>query len=701
MRLGWALGLAALAGCTSTLDGNLRQGYETIEQGGDSTRTATTLLDVTAEGYLGPDLEYRVGERAVYTDRSADIGGGEIDETETVNQPSVETILTSGPLRWTQSFEIQDTNTEGDPLPDNDRLRTWLLEKVEWAPEEWPTLSARVERRTDEDDLFTDREEINSLVTVQDAVGPFEWLYELETRSSMDENANIDRQAIDHRLRGTWRDELFDERLSTSVSVNLEQGYDDTTYGGPDTGLPPGEVPAVQGLSGLDTLPALSTLDPNPALIDSDENTPAGINIGGFASGGQTFWNMGVDLGFARSIDKVTLTVAEEVPGFLVNQFSFSVWTSADNNIWTLVQGAVPYTYDDVNRRFRLSIPTVTGIYLKVVNELSPPGAPAVEVTEMRVFSTAGATNTSTQDRDDYLRNVLGNFSWRTTDTLTLGWNVLAERSGTEFNDVTQKDEQRLDNTLSALWAPHEKVDLSLRAENQDIQDDVLFDQRVTQLSGVLTYRPLETLDIALSQLWSERDYDPTGTTRNQNTQVRATALLLEDLEAEAGYEWLASEDEGVDIDTDRDVIFASLIARLSPKLDVTLSWRDENAKQSGPNVTLDNLDSDDFELLALWRLSQLVTAETRLTWRNTPEGSGVDQNWRLDWVPLPDGSIDLQFDLLRRVDGIQELTTDQYSAQVKWLINPKANFNASWATQIPEDEARSNLFSFALNLRF
>ena len=49
---------------------------------------------------------------------------------------------------------------------------------------------------------------------------------------------------------------------------------------------------------------------------------------------------------------------------------------SAEPPSWTLVQGTVPYTYDDVGRRFRLSFAPVTGLYLKVVNEVSPPGAP-------------------------------------------------------------------------------------------------------------------------------------------------------------------------------------------------------------------------------------------------------------------------------------------------------------------------------------
>jgi hypothetical protein len=644
-----------------------------------------------------------VGDRITRTDQTLEGGGTKAEETRSLHQPSVETVLTSGPITWTQTFEVQDTRTSSNVSPDVDRLRTWILEQVEWAPQAWPRLTARLDRRTDEDDLFTDREEIYTLLQLDDARGPFDWLYAFETQTLRDNNVDGERFGAENRLRAGWRDELVDGALYSSVILNSRVRQDTNEFDQPGTGVPPGEVFPTQGLALVDTTPNFAVLASNPALIDGDELTPVGINIGGFVSGGQTYWNIGVGIGLNATIDKILLTTEEEVDPFLVEQFSFSVWTSNDNDSWTLVQGTVPYVYDDVNRRFRLSFTPVTGLYLKVVNEVSPPGAPAVQVTEMRIFGPDGAGGGgSTTESNLYEHNVRANFNYRGVDNVSLTWDIFGQLAGNEYNGDTTRDEHRLDNSLNALWAPADRVDVSLRAENRNIQDKIRPDELVTVLGGTVEYRPLDTLDVGASYTWSDREFALTGDYTSEAAQLRSTARLLDDLEAEISLEHIVQDDQGLQIETTRDILTLGLVARVTPRFDLTLRWSDTDAALAGPGAD-ESLDpsSQTWELLGLWRMTDLLTGEVRLLYRDAQFGEGLDENYRLSWLPLPDGSVDIQLDVLRRVDGLQELSTDTYSVLVQWLINKRTWLNFTYGAQIPEEADRTDLFTVVLNVRF
>ena len=644
-----------------------------------------------------------MGDRISYTDIQVEAPGVDGSETQLLHQPAVETVLRSGPLTWTQTFELQDLSTTSNIADDSERLRTWMLQKVEWGPEEWPRLTARLDRRTDENDLFTDREEIYTVLQVDDARGPFEWLYAFETQSITDQNVGSERLGFENRLRARWQDELLDGDMFSSVTLTGRVRQDTNDFDGPSSGVPPGEVFPIQGLADVDTTPSFGVLPGNVALIDGDESTPAGINIGGFVSGGQTFWNIGVGIGLNATIDKVLLTTEEEVPSFLVDQFSFSVWSSSDNESWTLVQGSVPYVYDDVGRRFRLSFSPVTGLYLKVVNEVSPPGAPAVQVTEMRIFGpSGGASGSSKDERDVYEHNVRANFNYRGIDSVSMTWDVFGQLAGGDANGMTTRDETRLDNSLSALWAPLERVDVSLRAENKNIRDSVRPDEFVTVLGGTVEYRPLDTLDVGASYTWSEREFGPTGDYTSDAAQVRSSARLLKNLEGEVSFEHVVQDDQGLEIETTRDIVSAGLVARVTPRLDLTVRWSNTDAQVAGAGAgSATDPSSQNYEVLALWRATDLITTEARLVWRDAPAGTGLDENYRISWLPFPDGSVDVQLDALRRVDGFQELSTDSYSFLVQWLINQRTRLTFNWGALIPEDAERTNVFNVVFNFRF
>ena len=108
-------------------------------------------------------------------------------------------------------------------------------------------------------------------------------------------DVDVERDRIEHVLRTTYRDDFYDGRLSTTASFFLEDRRSTTHVPSSGTVVSDSITP-LAGLSLLDQTPEVGSLESTPSLIDGDESTPTGINIGGFPSGGITDWNIGVEL---------------------------------------------------------------------------------------------------------------------------------------------------------------------------------------------------------------------------------------------------------------------------------------------------------------------------------------------------------------------------------------------------------------------
>ncbi len=162
------------------------------------------------------------------------------------------------------------------------------------------------------------------------------------------------------------------------------------------------------------------TLDPNAALVDGNDTSSAGVNIGGFSSGGEEDWNLGARLPPGSTIDTIHVTTVDTVDAVFASQYVFTVWVSDDNAFWTQVANIAAPDYDVVLRSFRLSLPPVSSQYVKVVNRTSPATAPAVLVSELRFFAspTSASPTITTHDETESATAAL---SYRVTDQVTLG----------------------------------------------------------------------------------------------------------------------------------------------------------------------------------------------------------------------------------------------------------------------------------------
>jgi len=695
--LALAAACTAFPGCISGPLQAVRSNAQSTTTGPDRTKTLSNLVELSAHDTLGPDLEYRVSEQYIGTLQTVEAGGISTHEQSSQSRPTAELVLSDGPLRWSQRFEVLDNHTQFDPGGDNHLVRTDMLEKFEWSPAGMPHFTGWVDQRTVADDTYLDQNLIETLLQVQQATGDIDYQYSWQRQQAQDLRSGVDNDRDDHTLRASWREESLDGRFNSTVGVFFEQR--NGRLEGASTTTPGLEIFPLQGFSAIDPTPQIASLPANPALIDANDTSSAGINIGGLGSGGELAWNIGLRLPAGSSVDTLLLTTVDEIPSNLVNQFAFSVWASSDNTFWSPVSSSVTYFYDPVVRSFRMTIPPVTQPYLKIVNSAAPPAAGAVLVSEMRSFTAASVNSTLVKSRDQ-MQNATTSVSWRLNDKLTLGYDLLLQTADTNNAGQQTRDETRVENGIWALWSPLRKVDLNTRLSDAVVRDPIVQDESLRTANAVLSYHPIERLDLSTSYTNSLRQVNGEDNLHSWTAQTLVSAQLLDTLRADLTLERSMQDDIANLRQVDHWVAGVALVAKITPRLELTLGYHDDQAEVAGAGAAaVPNPSEKRTQMIWLFRPSTQLTLQSELDWITNFAGSGLDQRTRLDWLVFEDGALDVQLDLDRIDTQSSTLNkTDLMRALMRYTMTPRAYFELSFSVQDPSDAERTEIVALGFN---
>lgn len=694
----WFVAGAALSSCVSGPVRTVRSNIEQVESGPIKSFNQSNLIDLAAQDHIGPDLEYRFADTATFQTQRIDSGAGTNHDEVSLHRPALELALTQGPLLWSQTYRMQQDRTLVDAGIDNELVRKDILQRLDWTPEGLPQVSAWFNVRTLEDEFFVDQRVLESRLAISQQVGAFGYSYNLRDERVEDLVRNADSTRLEHILRGTYDERHLDERLSTTLSVFLTER--DFSLEVPLGTAPSVQVFATQGLADIDLTPQVSTLPSNAALVDGNPNASAGIDIGGIAGGGQLFWNMGIELPPGGAVDVLELQTLAAVPQNLASQFAFSVWASDDNTFWTLVQGSAAFVYDPALLHFRISIPRVSNRYVKLVNTASPAAAPQVLVTELEAFQLGAGATSATTRTDDSLESATGNFSYRVSDTVRVGYDAFVQSADTRSAGTAIRDELRLDNGLWAAWTPSAKFEGNLRLAEQRIEDDIQRDERTQSVLSVLTWRPLRTLDVDLSYNASDRDINGLDNNHIEATQLLATAQLLRTLRSELLFERNVTEDQANLRRIGRWIASLGLIAQLTSQVELTLRARNDDADTSGAGASqIPDPSEQRYGCAVLYRPTERLIVEIELNWLDNFAGAGLDQRFNIDWIPFEGGSIDLQFDYDRTQNrSINDATTDRWRAAARWTLDPRTFLELQYFANLPDNAPRTEVLQLAFN---
>ena len=511
-----------------------------------------------------------------------------------------------------------------------------------WRPEGLPSIDAQIRRRNlyDSDKDFRDSKEdlisLNSKYQYQGLRLDYFGTY-LHRR---DDLIDLDVTQYTHSGRASYADSFFSNRVALSTNYNiLYQGTKTKTTGG---GFVNTQAFPTGGLSRIDdTLPPTPvTLDANPALIDGNTTASAGIDL--VSNVPLVRRQIGLDFLIPQEVNQLLVWVDREITSTVASSFTWDVFISEDNSVWTHWAGPMAGTFGPFENRFEINFPNVIPPrrYIKVVttpllrSSLVPPD---LFVTELQAFvrtpaaDLKGKTSTTTHNYDLDVKT-------RILDNPSLFYEVYYS-----FNRQEPSGQQRWD-LINSLYTAHRFNEVFSGRAKVGIENGKEFDEKRLAyiFDAAIMADPLRTLHNSL--IFNGREETIGGRPNNTNSIILYnTAQLYKgvDINLNGGVTFTKEESE-----KERDFLI-NFQTNIVPHRTMTLGLNYSNiisrrtggdqGSSSGYTQTLDfNLSYNPFRTLNLIAFIQYLNEKG--------QKDRVLQNYAVNWSPFPDGA--LQFNI-------------------------------------------------------
>ena len=385
-----------------SLNGLLDVGYaksdlKTRDSSGATTQTRLSTFSqqyrLTLNKSFFPNLNLTGGGIFEKVISDSDTGGQETTSTDTKIKPFFDlrlaTPLYNAGVGYSRTED--ERKASGSPSTTNVNERYYAI--LGWKPEGFPDWYARLENSDtfDKARVSNDLSTKQALLTVHYAYKGLDLRYQPSVKDQIDRIADIEQKNLTHNVRASYAGSFFQGR--TFLSANYEMTRTETEIIASGAGEVSFPLFPLSGLSALDDTPAEGVLDPNPALIDGNLTASAGMNIGLPPLGGDIRpRNMGLDFLIPTETNTLFVWVDRELPPEISGAFSWEVYASPDNRVWTLVTTVISASFGPFQNRFEIRLPSVTSRYVKVVTRpltsivTRAPEFPDIFVTELQAF---------------------------------------------------------------------------------------------------------------------------------------------------------------------------------------------------------------------------------------------------------------------------------------------------------------------------
>jgi hypothetical protein len=512
--------------------------------------------------------------------------------------------------------------------------------------------------------------------------------------------------STDHRVRAT---ELLLDNGITFTGLGTTIGL---------------SVPAVAGLSAVDDTPITDPLANNPALVDGDSTTGAGVNIG-FTPGDVRLRNVGLDFGAAVTVNRLQVSVDGFGPGVLpadiTTFYTWQVWTSANNLNWSLQATVAPAVFSPLDRRFVINIAPLTTRYIKVAVRPVPGGIigttntslfPTIFITEVQAFndSATAGTLSGTQQR---LRQLVRSHSLDVNVILLRAPSLLYYRFNGEYQEFETSAVTTTRYVLSnGLFLSHRFNQVFSGSANAsyEIGEENNATRRAVLYYASLSATPLKTLTDSLvfsgHREWLSTSRTATGTTTTAETTLTTNSLVLYntaqlyrgiDATLNLGA-LLASEDQQGGSSTQRREMYVNLGTAISPHPALTMTayylgklthTSGDTAGTTGAETSADSTQNTLDLGLSFTPFRALTLSATASIVSQTGQPTTVNQNYSMSWAPFPDGT--LQLAMFYAESHLADDTTSRIvQPTVRWYMSSKRRSYLDVGYQLNTSDSRS-----------
>lgn len=690
----WAATLALAPGAASAQEGLVERLTAVLETNVSSTTTKTTdtvsgtvtkrtfdnvfpRLTVNAETMLYPSLRLSTGGvfevNALF---SPDKGG---DTTITKLRPFFELRSTSpilapgfGYYRREERSRVAGVSTLGFVSEDYTGF-------LAWKPDGLPQTNFQFVRTNTFDigrNFLDTTKDFGSIIS-RYAYKSLNAYYLGSSLDTTDRLQGVDTHQVSNGGRVDYSQSFFDKRLLWNTTYNVAHLSLSTESTGASGEVAVPVIPS-GGVSSLSDTPVTARLSPNPLLVDSNLTAAAGINLGLPPVGADAqARNIGLDFLNPTEINRLLVWIDRELPREIVDTFSWDVYSSPDNLLWTREATVPTARFGPFENRFQIDFQSITARYLKVVvRPLSgaiPEASryPDIFVTEVQAFLTRPAGEVP-----GTIASTSQNF---TTDVRYRMMDSVFYEGSYWFNDAgaSSPARQLLSNGVSVnhrfgrMWGAYARGALEQGTEPAG--------HRVAGVSNAtLTFEPIRTFTASL--LYTGRNERIDGRPNDRRgVSVQTNSQLYRGIDLQFGLGWNRTTRENGESLRDR---FLNLAATVIPRSSMTLtvSYSGSSTDRSGlpgsqqeyrTKRVLATLSYDPIRTLHVVVSEQVEAGET--------DQRRIFTNVGVNWSPFPDGSLQFFVAYNEALRPLEFGTERNFRPGVRWWFSRRSYLDLSY----------------------
>lgn len=661
------------------------------DRSGITTKTESSRFSQRYRIFLNksiyPRLFLNAGGLFERVDGDSDTGNLHTDFTDTTVRPYANLTLTTPLYRVGVGYSRREDEQRSSLSPSTTDVNEVYDASLRWRPVDYPELRITYSRTNlyDEAHMFQDSTTDRVLSTLQYEYKGLDLRYQPSYTETTDRIESLDIESFTQNARATYSGSFFRDRISLSGNYEITHNKTKITDQG-GTGEVSFPLFPLLGLSAIDDTPDEGALDPNAALINGILTASAGINLGLPPPGGDTRpRNMGLDFVNASEMNTLFVWVDRELPAEIADSYSWDIYTSTDNENWTLVTTVFPAPFGPFQNSFEIRFQNVTSRYVKAVTRplaVTVPGAsgfPDIFVTELQAT----------------LRKSAGEVTGETTRTLQNGSVDMRARLLDhpslfyEFSffvtdvDPPSRTSYTMTNGLSVSHRFSRKLSASGRVAREDSDDDIV--KRDAYLyTASLTADPLKTLRHVL--LFTGRNEDVSEESQDSYFLfLRNTARLYRgiDVFVNGGFGRTKS---GADLEQDSYTLNFGASFVPNRKLTLTLNFNGTRSERTGggrPDETTDDRRGDAGLSYRPFQNVYLTASVSRVEKQDRKD---TLQNYALNWSPFPSGALRFNFAFNQALTTDDDAKTRSTIPSLRWNVTNRIFFDLAY--QYIETEA-------------
>jgi hypothetical protein len=678
---------------------------KSTDASGNTVKTDTQLansrfqLDINTK--IFPNLRLRAGGIAEGTWSAFDDKTNDIVTRATVLnfRPYIDLTLETPLYTASVGYLRRQERTEVFHSPSVTLINDEYYAILGWRPEGLPSIDAQIRRMNlyDSDKDFQDTKEdfisLNSKYRYQGLRLDYFGTY----LHSRDDLIDLDVWQYTHSGRASYSDSFFNNRVALSTNYNIL--YQETKTKTAGKGIVTTQAFPSGGLSKIDDIPTPITLDANPALIDG--NTTAGAGIDLVANVPLVKRQIGLDFLNPTEVNQLLVWVDRELTPTIASSFTWDVFISEDNSVWTHWAGPMTGSFGPFQNRFEINFLNVIPPkrYIKVVTTpllRSPLVPPDIFITELQAFlktpaaDVKGKISTTTHNYDLDVKT-------RILDIPALFYEVYYF-----FNRQEPSGQQRYD-LINSLYANHRFSEVfSGRAKVGIENGKELDEKRLAYIyDAAIMADPLRTLHHSL--VFSGREEEFGGKPNDTNSIILYnTAQLYKgyDINLNGGVTFTKQQNG----ENGRDFLI-NFQTNIVPHRTMTLGLNYSNiiSRRTGGDQgssstytqTLNfNLSYNPFRTLNLFAFLQYINEKG--------QKDRILQNYAINWSPFPDGALQFNFSYNENYRTEDHLVERIFLPTIRYNLSKRSYIDLSYQlirSRSDIQKIKSDLLSTSLKI--